>query len=765
MNGLKTADSSHPDPRMENQERLTRALADRYSVEGEIGSGGMATVYLAQDLKHERNVAVKVFRPELSAAIGSERFLREIKITAGLNHPHILPLLDSGKADSFLFYVMPYVDGESLRDKLNRERELEIEDSLRITGQIASALAYAHSKDIVHRDIKPENILLQAGQVVVADFGIALAVDSAGGVRLTETGLSIGTPAYMSPEQVAGEKEIDSRSDIYSLACVLYEMLAGDPPFTASNPRAVLAKHLTDPAPPVTTARPGVATPVAAAIAKALGKVPADRFESALAFTHALSSASLPQEETGPKAIVVLPFANLSPDPENEYFSDGLTEEIITDLSKVRALRVISRNSAMQLKGTEKNTRQICRELRVQYVLQGSVRKAGNRLRIAAQLIEGESDGPVWAEKYDGVTDDIFAIQESVSKAIVEELNITLTSDEWESYVERPIDDVRAHECVLRARREIWQFTPESTAQAIRFLLEALQIVGENALLYEGLAQAYFTRAHAGVEDPDAELQKMAECIDKTLALNPNSSFCHTCAGLLDWKKPGRQLEGVRRMKYAFDINPNDINAAVWFNFCASEAGRLDLADPAAARLLEIDPLSVEAQWGMGWRHFMGGEFPEALEYYQRAYHLDSNSAVVRHFNVHGLMLNKRFDEACAMAETMERDLPEAGYTWLSTFFKHVLRDEKSKALETVSEQVEETGRFDETYSYWLSEGYALLDEKAQALDWLENAVNRGFLNYPYLSKHAPFFGNIRGEPRFLDVMARVESEWEQFEV
>jgi non-specific serine/threonine protein kinase len=398
-------------------------------------------------------------------------------------------------------------------------------------------------------------------------------------------------------------------------------------------------------------------------------------------------------------------------------------------------------------------------------LLQGSVRKAGNRLRIAAQLIDGESDGPVWAEKYDGVTDDIFAIQETVSKAIVEELNLTLTSDEWEDLVERSIDDVHARECVLRARREMWQFTPESTAQAIRFLREALQIVGDDPQLYEGLAQAYFIRAHTGVEDPEAELKEMGECVEKTLVLNPNSSFCHTCAGLSDWKKPGRQLQGVRRMKYAFDLNPNDINAAVWFNFCASEVGKVELADPAAARLLEIDPLSVEAQWGMGWWHFMGGEFAEALDYYQRAYHLDSSSAVVRQFNVHGLMLNGRFDEACAMADTMARDLPEAVYTWLCTFFKHILRDERAKALEAVSERVEETCRYDETFSYWVSEGYALLDEKALALDWLENAVNRGFLNYPYLSKHAPFFGNIRGEPRFIELMVRVESEWEQFEV
>jgi len=241
---------------------------------------------------------------------------------------------------------MPYVEGESLRDKLNREKQLSVEDALKVTTHVASALSYAHSRDIVHRDIKPENILFQAGEVVVADFGIALAVDSAGCDRLTETGLSLGTPAYMSPEQVAGEREIDARSDIYSVACVLYEMLAGQPPFTGANAQAVLARHVTDPVPPVVTVRAGVSRAVVAAIEKALAKAPADRFDSANAFAKALSSEEAEVADKL-KSIVVLPFENLSPDPDNAFFADGLTEEIIADLSKVGAMRVISRTSAM----------------------------------------------------------------------------------------------------------------------------------------------------------------------------------------------------------------------------------------------------------------------------------------------------------------------------------------------------------------------------------------------------------------------------------
>ncbi len=236
-------------------DRLKTALADRYAVQEEIGAGGMATVYLAEDLKLHRKVALKVLRPELAAALGPERFLREIEIAAKLHHPHILPLHDSGEVDGFLYYVMPYVEGESLRDRLNREKQLPLDDALQFAREVADALSYAHSHDVVHRDIKPENILLEAGHAVIADFGIARAVTAAGGERLTETGVSIGTPHYMSPEQAAGSEELDGRSDVYSLGCVLYEMLGGSPPFVGTTAQEILTRHATDPVPSIRPAR------------------------------------------------------------------------------------------------------------------------------------------------------------------------------------------------------------------------------------------------------------------------------------------------------------------------------------------------------------------------------------------------------------------------------------------------------------------------------------------------------------------------------
>jgi serine/threonine-protein kinase len=273
-------------------ERLKSALTDRYVIKQELGAGGMATVYLADDVRHGRQVALKLLKPELGAVLGGERFLREIHIAAGLSHPHILPLHDSGEVEGLFFYVMPYVPGESLRQKLDRQTQLSIEEAVELARQVASALDYAHRQGVIHRDIKPENILLQEGQAVVADFGIARALRKAGGERLTETGLSLGTPAYMSPEQASGTQELDARTDIYALGCVLYEMLVGDPPFTGPTGQAVIARQLVDPVPSIRTIRPTVPDELERAIEKALAKVPADRYETAGAFVEAAGAAA-----------------------------------------------------------------------------------------------------------------------------------------------------------------------------------------------------------------------------------------------------------------------------------------------------------------------------------------------------------------------------------------------------------------------------------------------------------------------------------------
>ena len=316
-------------------QQLTTALADRYRVLREIGRGGMATVYLADDSKHRRQVAIKVLEPALSAALGHDRFLREIELTASLTHPHILALYDSGVADGLAYYVMPYVEGQTLRARMSDQRRLPLAEALRIVNGVADALAFAHRKGIVHRDIKPENVLLQAGHALVADFGIAHVASVAGDVGLTRTGMIVGTPSYMSPEQTVGDAGVDGRSDIYSLGCLLFEALAGSPPFRGGTAVDVARRRLTEAAPRLRASAPEIPAAVDEAVAKALARDPGDRFATAEAFAEALRTAGAATTKVPAKGLAVLPFGNLSPDPENEFFADGLTEEVIADLSSI----------------------------------------------------------------------------------------------------------------------------------------------------------------------------------------------------------------------------------------------------------------------------------------------------------------------------------------------------------------------------------------------------------------------------------------------
>jgi TolB-like protein/tetratricopeptide (TPR) repeat protein len=410
--------------------RVATALAGRYRIEGELGRGGTATVFLAHDLRHGRPVAVKVLYPELAASLGSDRFLREVEIAASLTHPHILPLYDSGESDGFLYYVMPYVEGESLRHRLRREIQMPVEEALRIACEVAEALGYAHQCGIVHRDIKPENILLEGDHAVVADFGVARAIETAASERLTETGLAVGTAVYMSPEQAGGTGRVDGRSDVYSLGCVLFEMLAGEPPFGGGTPQAVIAKHMQAPVPDLRVVRPAVTARLRAVVQTALAKVPADRFPSAETFAEALASTAAKPRGlrghstsvaaglllvltagfaawalAGPRShrdsghptfppaferqrIAILYFDNLSADPTLDQIADGITEELIYELSGVNGFRVISRNDVQPYRGRRVPLDSMIADLHPTTVVDGSVQRLGDRIRVRVQLID-----------------------------------------------------------------------------------------------------------------------------------------------------------------------------------------------------------------------------------------------------------------------------------------------------------------------------------------------------------------------------------------
>ena len=756
-------------------ESIKAALADRYTIEHELGAGGMATVYLAHDMKHDRKVAVKVLRPELAAVLGAERFLNEIKVTAGLSHPNILPLFDSGKADSrtggqsgrlpaeYLYYVMPHVEGETLRDRMNREKQLSIDNALKITEQVAGALEFAHRREVVHRDIKPENILFHEGTAMVADFGIALAVKTAGGERLTETGLSLGTPAYMSPEQVAGERELDGRSDIYSLACVLYEMLAGDPPFVATNPQAVLAKHVTDPAPPITTMRSSVPQPVAAAITMALGKAPADRYDSANAFSEALFADS-GEDETETKSIVVIPFANRSPDAENEYFSDGLTEELIADLSKVHALRVISHNSAMQLKGTDKDTRTIGREVGVRYVLTGGVRKAGSSVRITAHLADARDDSEVWTGKYGGELADIFEMQENVSQAIVDALRVSLSPSEELQLGARFVADPRAYDCYLRARQDIFLASKEGIERAIRLLNDAIAIEGENPLLLAMIGWAYVLYLKfRWAEDEEWARKEVDRYLKKLQDVEPESPREHFVRGMIAFQRC-EMRQAVDELARSFNGERNSPEVLNQLLNAYLIVGREKASlTPLIDHLFAIDPLTPLNITLCSAFDASEGRFQIALDGVSRAVEMDPSGLFVVWAHSYFLALDGQNDEAAEVAERLRQMAPDWPWTNQLCAVTAALLGDAPRARRFITEHLVATAAEDSHASLHLAEPYALLGDRDKAIAAIKNAVEHGFVHYPFFSKHNRFFESLHSDPEFIELMKEAKAEWEYF--
>jgi TolB-like protein/Flp pilus assembly protein TadD len=504
----------------------------------------MATVHLALDRKHGRLVALKVLRPELAASLGPERFLREIRLAAGLQHPHILPIFDSGEAPAGttgavrLWYTMPYVEGPSLRDRLRDGAPFPVEEAVRLAREVALALDHAHRRGVVHRDIKPENILLSEGQALVADFGIARALGVAHGDTLTQVGIAIGTPAYMSPEQSAGDAT-DARSDLYSLGCVLYELLVGAPPFTGPTAQAITVKRFTERAPAVGAGRPGVPADLDRIVARALEREPAARYASMAelasalagmgAATGAAATVAITAVAAPSRSIAVLPFVNIGADPETEFFADGMAEELLNALVKVAALRVASRTSSFAFKGRNEDIGEIGRRLKVETVLEGSVRRAGGRIRISAQLIDAADGYHLWSERYDRELSDVFAIQDEITASIVGALRLVLSLRERQALAAERAD-VRAYEYYLRGRQLANQVRREGYQGALRMYQRAVEIDPSYARAFAGIADCH-SWMYMYYEATEENLRRADEASRRALQLDANSAEAHASRG------------------------------------------------------------------------------------------------------------------------------------------------------------------------------------------------------------------------------------------
>jgi eukaryotic-like serine/threonine-protein kinase len=741
------------------RDRLESGLADRYTLGRELGQGGMATVYLAHDLRHDRDVALKVLRPEISAAMGADRFLREIKLAAGLTHAHILPVFDSGEAGGLLYYVMPSMEGRSLRERLDRERQLPLSESLRITREVASALDYAHRHNVVHRDIKPENILLHEGAAMVADFGIGKAL-SAQGASLTQTGLSLGTPAYMSPEQAAGDLGTDGRSDLYSLGCVLYEMLTGEPPFTGISAQAIIAKRFVAPIPRVQTTR-DVPPAVDIAVTRALARTPADRFPSAAEFAAALLAISRDSDSgeratagaarADARAIAVLPLANMSADPENEYFADGMTEEIINALAKVPGMQVASRTSSFAFKGKEVDVRQIGEKLGAASVLEGSVRKVGNRIRITAQLISVENGYHLWNETYDRQLEDVFAVQDEISRAIVDALKLRLANDG--AQVVPPTKDLEAYTLYLKGRFFFAKLSEPSLRKALALFEQSLLRDPGLARAYAGIADVWcnladdwvapdeaYPRAKAAAEralQRDPELAEAITSIGKVLCwhewnfaaaeaqlsratlLSPSYAEAHYVRGTA-LPLVGRLHDAIDTMAQALKLDPLSVHYCEWLSRFLLYAGDYDGAIAQGHRALELDEGWLRAPHYIGAAHLAKGELDQALVWFRRAQALEKS---VRSYDAN-----------------IVRALAALG------------QQEEAEAIMT---RLEEASRQQYMRSEVLATGHAAIGDFDRAFAALERAYQARSSGLIYLHLD-PGFMPLRSDPRYTDLVRRI---------
>jgi len=750
--------------------RLNDQLNGSYTVERELGGAGMSRVFVAHERALDRRVVVKMLPIDVASGISVDRFAREIQLAARLQHPNIVPLLSAGDVGGVPFYTMPYVEGETLRARLARDSQLSVLDAVRIAAEVADALAYAHERGIVHRDIKPENILLSSGHALVADFGIAKALHTArtnatdfGGFAilgaesstLTELGVTLGTPTYMSPEQAAGDSTLDPRSDIYSLGAVLYEMLAGQPPFVGPNAAAVIAKRFTEKPPSLRSSQGKIPAPLERAIDRALALSPDDRFATAAEFVKELAASAIelqrvPKSEEQP-SIAVLPFANLSADPENEYFSDGMAEEILNALTHLQGLHVAARTSSFVFKNKNVDLRTIAQQLGVRTVLEGSVRKSGNRVRITAQLINAENGFHIWSERFDRELSDVFAIQDEIASAIVRVLEVQLLGDRAMKRVEsRVTTKVEAYNLVLHGRYLLGRRGP-SLFEAIEHLEQAAEIAPEYAPAHAALADAYGFLGSGLLMTPGMAFRRSRDAAERALALDPERSDAQAALSMIallhDWDRPRAIVHAER----AIAIDPNYSLGHSRLGLAMVASGRFDEAVRSGERARTVDPLSPAVLYNLSICYFYAGRFEEGVTVAQRAVELSPLMVEANRIVMTNLYWGGKGPEA------LEYGLRALDRIQRSTFFMSNLAGflgamgRTAKARDLLAEVYSRSAN-EPVQWVWVAFAHAMMGEREEMFAALRRALEaRDFWIYTIVLDHGwePF----RADPRFTAIL------------
>ena len=705
-------------------------MAERYTIAEQVGRGAMGVVYRAHDARYDRTVALKVLDPAVAHGIGTDRFLREIGTAARLSHPHIVPLHDSGESDGLLYYVMPFIDGATLRQRLQRDGTVPTNDAVRITQQIANALDYAHKLGVVHRDIKPDNVMFHQGEAVVTDFGIAKAITAAGAEALTETGTSIGTPAYMSPEQAAGAHDVDARSDQYSLACVLYEMLGGHPPFTGPSAQAIIARRFIETPQPLATLVPAIPEAVSRAVARALAMETIDRFATTGEFAAALGEGERVKvngrKTNGKPSIAVLPFANLTADPDSEYFADGIAEDIINALTRIHSLDVVSRTSAFAFKGRNQDIRQIGKQLDVGNVLEGTVRRAGQRLRVNAQLIDVNSGYHLWSDRYDRELADVFAIQDEIADNIVSALRLVLTPNEVRAVKALPANDVRAYEYYLRGRQLFHQHRKAAFHEAIEWYNRAIGIDPNYALAYAGIADSssllYLYR-----EATPENLARAEESSRRALELNSDLAEAHAAYGLaLTTRK--KWAEATRAFERALELDPKNYEAAYYHGRSSLAQGKFKKAEEMFALAADNRPDDYQALSMRTLALRRLGQLKEAEATERRAL-----AAMERHVAINPGEARAWYLGAAIWMHLGEREL---ALQWAE------------RAIAVDPNEV--------STHYNVGCMYAVAGEKDRALSNLQRAVELGFAQREWIENDSDW-DSVRDDPRFARILEQLQ--------
>jgi serine/threonine-protein kinase len=736
------------------REQLQASLGSAYTVERELGGGGMSRVFIAQDASLDRKVVFKVLDPELAAAVYLDRFHREIKLAARLQHPHIVPLLSAGEAGGLPYFTMPFVDGESLRARLTTGEDFTISGATRLLREVASALAYAHEAGIVHRDIKPENILLSHDSAMVMDFGVAKALSAAAKPAvdaLTSPGVVFGTPVYMSPEQGCGDPQTDHRTDIYALGILAYEILAGEAPFAGRPRQSLLAAHLTEKPTNITERRPGIPRALARLVMACLEKDPNDRPQHAnevVALLDTIPADISQTEERGDAhqaSIAVLPFANLSADIENEYFSDGITEEILNALQSLPALKVAARTSSFALKGKNLTAREIGEHLKVETVLEGSVRRAGRRVRITVQLVNASDGYRIWSERYDREVEDVFAIQEEIARSIVGKLKLGLTSGENKALARRRTDNFEAYELYLRGRH-VW-ISNRRMDLAIACFEEALKKDPEYALAFHGLAECYASLAGYAVLPPSVAIPPAKAAALRAVELAPEMAETRASLGYiqaLEWDRAAAK----ESFQAAIDLDPRYAVAHAYSAWAfASEGRRVEAA--AAARLAqELNPVSEITNGIASLVRYQAREYDEAIREGKRSLELEPTSFVGLFATSVSHAAAGKHEEAIGYAERGVVFSPESTFLLALLGAVNAVAGRKEAAREVLSKlhQWETRGYVSPILFSWI---YGNLGDADRAFEMLDRAYEEHSSTIGFGEWLVPLYDPIRDDPRF----------------